>query len=374
MTLDAKPLPQMIADWAQESAIYRDLFAACEAAGHNLTDACEMLTDPWDRVADEVAAHVADLVNWNDLLYHLVEYAGPARAAEVAATVPEWRDVDVVAHHRGVKAQRRADGAITDEVPIGEAYALVADEAIPARQLGWLLHRMARVYGLEELAALAEAISPAHATVVAGVLRAHMSPLSAFEELLHEVDADSLLRALEIYWDIPRSGGTERDALLATYARLTQQEFKPLARVLPFARARGEPAWWLPMLRENGLRASQAALVLLESGAPSLRIAELLAAARYSHEQVFGALLENGIGTRTSIAKLRESGWSADQMVRTFATRGVLLPEVRCSLEDLGVPASAQRPLLVKYWEESLVDLVLSQTHASLALTSGEEA
>jgi hypothetical protein len=123
--------------------------------------------------------------------------------------------------------------------------------------------------------------------------------------------------------------------------------------------------------RRHGLEGSRAALDLLEDGLTPSAIAASLAAAGYDDEEVFAALLENGVGSRRSLSMLRDSGWEIGRMVEALAHRGVLLPEVRRHLEDLGVGVAAQRVVLAKQWSEDRVDLVVEGHEPRPRLTSG---
>lgn len=369
-------LPSLIAGRLLAGAGPDELFAECEAAGFDLAAVIDILTEPYDHLPEGDAWEVEEVLEagwaWDDPLFQLVEYAGLAAAAEVAARTSHWADVDVEAHHRGVAAWRRAGAAMDDRLDVREVYHLIADEEVPEAGRCGLLDSLARVYPLEELAMLAPVITRGHAELVGDVLRRRLSPLEAFEALRGEVESSELFAALNRYWLVElAANGSEEDAVLDTHARLLRQEFKPLASALRFARRQGERAWWMPILRRHGLKGSRAALDLLEDGLSPSEIAESLARAGYDDDEVLAALLENGIGSRPSLSMLRDSGWEIDRMVEALAHRSVLLPEVRRHLEDLGVGAAAQRVVLAKHWSEDLVDVVLDGQEPRPRLTRG---
>lgn len=373
MSFTPSALARFIADRIDDAPNARALLEACETEGFTLDAACHVLTDPWEHFVARDAAEVEENLRWHwgDLLLVLVESFGLGRAGEIAAATDVWRDVDVAAYHAGHLACLAAEAAITDEVPIRKAFELATDTKVPPARKAGLLDRLARVYPAAEVAGLADAVSPRQAATLGGVLQRQLSPLAAFDELLGAVEPEVVLLALERFWDVRVDEGATEDVLLATYARLAREELQPLDAIRRFAIARGEPTWWVPILRGEGLKASHAALWLLEAGTSTLGVAELLGRGGYADPEVLAALLENGVGTRASLAILRESGWSAATMVESLAARGMLLPEIRARLEDLGVPREAQRPLLRRCGEASMIDLVLEPLGATKALPRG---
>lgn len=359
------PLAAFILERLPELATAREMFAACDAAGFDLAAVVDVLADPHDHLPESDAWLVerSNASSLEYLAYFLVEVAG-AKAGSVAARSLALRDVDVTALHAQCSASIQAGRALRERRPVEEICALISQSWVGDQQ--WMLMRMGRAYPVETLASAVDTMAADHVHIVGASLRERMTALEAFEALLGEVDAACLLRALAIFWEVEVPSGSDEDARLATYARVARAENKPLHAALAYAQEQGPPEWWLPILRAEGLRPSEAALHLVESDTSGMQIAVMLAAAGYTDDEVLGALLANGLGSRTSLSALRSSGWSLPQMVRTLAAREVLLPEVRRHLHELGVPTEMQRVLLTAEWDESLVDLISAPPHASL--------
>ena len=350
-----------------------ELFAACEAAGRDIAAVMDVLGNPFAHLSEGDAWEVEEMLAGIDPVFHLVEHAGVSAAAEIAARTAGWAGVDVEALHRGVAAVRCAEAAFTEGVDLLGAYRRIADEAVPNENREGLLRRLAHVYPLAELAALAPEIPGDHARTIGRVLRDRLTPLQAFEALHAEVEIVPLRAALENFWSVPlRAPSEPKDALLDTYATLLCRELQSLSAALPLARRSGAPAWWLPILRRHGLKASRGALELLESGMAPADIAELLAAAGYDDDEVLAALLENAIGPRVSLSMLRDSGWEVARMVEALAGRGLLPSELRRHLEDLGVGIEMQRLTLGRHWSTPLVELVLEGHSPRARLTRGD--
>lgn len=369
------PLAELLAEEVLDGKPAPELFHAAAHAGHDLGEVLDVLADPFDHLPAHVAAEVeeAGVYGWTDILYELVEHAGMERAIEIAGRSSSFLDVDVRAHHAGVVARLRAQAAIMDEEPLATAYSLVADDTVPESHRTWLLESLARVYPIEELSEIATIVAPAHASVIGKVLRHHQTPLAALEYLLSELPPGSIVDVLVSFWGVERpSSGDALTSLVGTYATLSREEFRPLNRPLRFAASKANPEWWLPILREQGLKGSHAALTLLESGADSLRVARLLTQGGYSDGDVLTALLENGVGTRRSLSTLRDSGWSIQTMVQSLTERGQLLPEIRSHLEELGVPRAAQREVLLPHWPQPILALVLEGSSVNARLPSGD--
>lgn len=374
-SLTPSRLAPFIADHLEAGADVCALLVACEAGGFSLAETCELLADPWEHFEASIAADLETLVGWGDdaLLLALVGAFGFARAGGIASATKLWRDTDVAARLAEIQAWRAVEAAITDEVPVTEAFARATDSRLSSRWAAQALARLAHVYLPEELASLAPVASPEEAAVIGRVLRTHLSPLTALEVLLDEVEPAEALLALQRFWAVELGAGAATDVVLSTYARLARAEHRPLDAVRRFAEERGDPNWWLPILRREALKASHAALWLLEAGVSGLHTAALLAAGGYTNAEVLTAFLENGLGTRPSLNLLRDFGWSASTMVEALTARGMLLPEIRGQLEGLGVPPGAQRSLLTACWDEEVVDLVLSRPQLPTALPTGHD-
>lgn len=373
MTLTPSPIARLVAEEIMAGSSMTEVFGAAEAAGHDLAEVLDVLAAPFDHLAERQGAEVEEAALYGtDVIYELVEHAGVDAAAEIASRSSAFAEVDVRSHHASFKARLRAQAAIVDEDPLTTTYGLIADGGVSHEDRRWLLERMARVYQVEELGQIAGHVARGDAAIIGGVLRKHRSPLEALETLLGEWEPETVLLVLDRFWDVARPPGDPRTALVRTYAALSRTEFRPLNRPLSYAARHGEPSWWLPLLREHGLKGSHAALHLVESGTDRLTIARLLSDAGYADEDVLTALLENGIGTRPSLSTLRDGGWGLEAMVKTLAKKGVLLPEVRGHLEDLGVPRSAQRQVLLEHWPDSIVDLVLAEADPGKLLSKGK--
>ena len=352
-------MAKLVAEQVMEGHRLAKVFGAAAAAGYDLAEVLDILYSPRGHHLDEgEAAEVDEAYHGYDVLFELVECVGLDAAAEAASRSQDFAEVDVRAHYTSYRAQLRARTAIMDEVPVATTFGLVTDAAVSDTDRRWLLESMTRVYALEELAQITDQVREEDAATIGAMLR-KQSALEALETMLPELAPDTVLVMLETYWNVPRQPGQADAALVRTYAALCRSEFRPLRHALGYAAGRGEPDWWLPLLREQGFKGAQAALHLLESGTGPLAIAQLLSEAGYADEDVLTALLENGIGTRTSLATLRDSGWRLDAMVKALAERGELLPEVRRHLLALGVPLSAQRQVLVGHWPTPVVDLVI---------------
>lgn len=343
-----------------------EVFSAAEAEGHDLADVLDVLAEPFASFEPQRAMEVETTLYGEDVIRVLAEHGGLDEAVQVVERSRVFRGVDVQAHYAGRNAVERAAGAITDEVDPREAYSLVVHSAVPRQDRDRLVERMAHVYPLAELSLIAQEASARDADIIGTELDDYMDALSALESLVDEgeLDTDAALATMQRFFAVPRPVGDSRTALLSIYVSLCREDHRSLGRPLRFAARTGEPEWWLPILREGDLKGSQAALCLLQSGADRWTIAKLLSDAGYRDDDVLTALLENGIGTRTSLATLREAGWRLAAMVDALATRGALVPQVRDHLEDLGVPRSAQRALLLEHWESAVVDLVLDTPSA----------
>lgn len=369
MTFTPSLVAKLVAEEVMAGNPMARVFGAAESAGYDLADVLDVLAAPFDHLAERQGAEVEEAALYGtDVIYELVEHAGMDAAAEIASRSRAFAEVDVRSHYTSFKARLRAQAAIVDEDPLASTYGLIADGDVSHEDRRWLLERMARVYPVNEFGQIAGHVAQGDASIIGEVLRKHQSPLEALETLLGELAPETMLVVLERFWDVARQPGDSRTALVRAYAALSRAEFRPLNRPLSDAASRGEPDWWLPLLREHGLKGAQAALHLLESGTDRLTIATQLSDGGYADEDVLTALLENGIGTRTSLSTLRDSGWHLDEMVKTLADRGELAPEVRGHLEDLGVPRSAQRQVLLEHWPELVVDLVLDPPGATPAL------
>lgn len=338
-----------------------EFFARVHKRRIDLAFVLDVLSDPFEHLAEDEAWEVAH-GGWVafDPLYCMVECVGLERAREVARRTKSWSDVDVQAHHAGVRARQLAADAIMDEVAVVDAYALITDPSIPNEHRVALLARLAHVYPTEALATLPANVPDSHVDIVAGVLRKHSSALEALEDLARDVEEHLVLRALERFWAVPvERRATSESALLGTYALLCHREGTGIGRVLEFARMRGEASWWMPILREHEFKTSHAALHLLEAGESALEIARSLQRAGYDDEQVLAALLENGLGQRDSLSTLRQCGWDIDRMAKTLASRGALPSELRAQLAALGVGSLAQRSILERHFEATVVRLVM---------------
>jgi hypothetical protein len=197
--------------------------------------------------------------------------------------------------------------------------------------------------------------------------------LKAFEALRDEVDDAVLLRVLERFFDVRIAGDVpDSERVVATYALLLRESARNLAPAVHLGSTRGPVDWWLPILRRHGFRPSLAALHLLEKCERAVDVGDILATAGYDDDEVLRALLDNGVGTRSSLAALRAGGWNLDRMLESLFRRRVLLPEVRAHLEDLGIPRAAQRPVLLRHWPAAIVDLVLHEATTMRRLPSGD--
>lgn len=336
----------------------RGLLAACDDAGFDLAEVIDLLADPYDHLDTDDAWMVEEAVYGSpgDLAYHLVEYAG-ARATTFATKSIALRDVDVMSRHAEVVASLAASQAIQDRRPLEVTLALIANA--PSREEENMLGRIAAVYPLAALAESADAMTREQASLVGRALRQRTTPLHAYETLLGKVEPSCLLRALALFYEVQTTPAPEADAMLSAYAHVVRAEGKPLHAALEYAAKHGSPDWWLPILRAEGLRASEACLRLMETNMPAPQVAAKLSAAGYADGQVLNALLANGVGSHGSLSALQESGWNIEQMVRALAQRDVLLPEVRRHLHELGVPTTLQRSLLTHEWDADVIDLVL---------------
>lgn len=354
-------LARFIRDTLMSGPSVPEFFAATETAGFDVASALDLLARPFDHFRDEDAQELEELLY--DPIYELAEHYGVQRASEIASRTTCWSDIDVSRHHAGIRSWLRLEDAITSAAPLADVYALIKAPEISDERRSWVSHRIARAYPLAELARLAPHMAEAHSQVTGERLRQDLSPLTAFEQLQGAVDDAVLLRAIERFWGIrPEFASDDLNAMVVRYvAQLCRLEFRPLNLVLRFAAQRGEADSWLPILRECGLKGAQAALYLLETGWKVPAIAERLTRAGYDDEAAMTALLENGVGTRRSLALLRDEGWSVEQLVETLHHRGLLAPEIRDHLDELGVPRAAHAALLLSVCDAAVVNRVLDR-------------
>ncbi|MGE0788950.1 MAG: hypothetical protein AB7S26_24975 [Sandaracinaceae bacterium] len=339
----------------------RALYAAADRDGHDLAAVLDVLLDPHMYVAQELAEDIDHTTyRRTGVLFELVEHAGLRRGSTIVARSENARGLDLAAHHAGTLARIAAEDAITQREPLQEAYARITDPRLIDAERTWLLDRVAMVYPLDEVIAFAITLPEHHARAIGDRLRRTPAALPAPGVLIAEMSHEDALAVLDRIYGVPRPDGDPRSAVLRAYVALARAAFQTLDGPLRFARAHGEPAWWVPILRELGLQASHAALALLEAGYDRMEVARIIADTGYSDDDVLAALLENGIGTRTSLALLRDGDWSVSRMVAALHARGALLPEIRGQLDELGVSREAQRGIVRAHFTVDLVDLVLA--------------
>lgn len=113
---------------------------------------------------------------------------------------------------------------------------------------------------------------------------------------------------------------------------LCQSLFEPFARV----GRRRPPTLWLGEAHSSGLPASQALLLVLDSGTKVGDAVAQLAGAGWADAEILHALRENGVGITPALAALQGAGWQASRLVESLRAQGLLEPEVREMLRELG--------------------------------------
>jgi hypothetical protein len=192
--------------------------------------------------------------------------------------------------------------------------------------------------------------------------RERADPLALHDRLRGRFDAASVISVLQQAFGLaPIATSDDALALTDLHARLLASHSRSVREAIARVAAERPVEAWLPLLRGHGLGATAAALHLRERRPAweATEIAVVLRDAGYGDDDVLRALLENGVGSASSLRLLGENGWSADRMVASLLRRGVLLPEVRDHLRALGLRDAAIVDVLLRHAEAELVSLVM---------------
>lgn len=340
-------------------ATTHDLLRSCRLAGLDLAPVMDLLADPFAYL-DPINASLVEELAWEvDPGYALVELLGKDDALATVGRTQHWRDVDVVRRHSRLADHMLASQAIAERLPIIEAIQRVERARSSGADGGGLLEMICGAYALPEIAGAIGGMTDESAEALGAALRRTYEPLEATELMLDRARPNEVVECLTRFWQIEEDGEAALDRLVGIYAQVTAQSCRSLGRVVDFCRERGAPEWWIPILERHGLRASQVALFLKESGYEAMAVVSLLTSSGYSDDELLGALTDNAYANRATLFYLRESGWSASRLTASLSQRGALAFEVRDQLTALGVPRDEVRLILLAHYSEESVMLVL---------------
>lgn len=187
----------------------------------------------------------------------------------------------------------------------------------------------------------------------------HALVVEAIEASWSTIPAETVLAACARLLDVAPSADEPALALLRLWADAADHARHSLPSATSFAARSLSFAQWVPLLRPRGLRASTAALRLLEAGQTPLDAASGLRDAGYGDDDVFTALRSNGVANVETLTTLRACGWQPARMVDVLAKRDELPTEVRDRLRSLGLVDDVIRSLLADRWDAATVALVV---------------
>ena len=337
-----------------------ELFAAAEQESIDLACLLDILEAPYTYLTDEEANEVEEIYYYDDLIYELVEHAGLDRAQQIASKTTQSADLEVPIIHACHSAYLAASEAVSSDVPLEVVFDLITKAVslgTPKESLWWEVVRMRPVHETARMAGLAEGDV---CDRIGELLRQKCSAMDAFNEMVDcAAPAEDVVLALVRFWQVTGIQGEGEEGVLSAYACVSRDAFQSLNKVIAFASERGDAEWWIPILRQYGLRASQATLFLLEEGKTVVHIICILAQSGFSDDEVLSALLENACGQRSILRMLFKSNWSIHQLTCALRAQGSLPFEVRDSLMPLGYSRSDVRSALLSCWPQEEVELTI---------------
>lgn len=338
-----------------------EYYAAAERAGFGFGDALLAIED-WEPTDDGCCVWLGDTshhVEGEDPFTALVTHAG-GRAPDLLERAGEWVDLeewqrDAIARHALVRTFE-ASRSVRDR--------LAALESQRGEHVGWWYMRVASEASLTEILECSDALAPHQQAALAAALRERHDALELLPHLVEQVGSTAAVEMLVRFWGVPRS--TETDPWLAltdALAKLLAARDLPVRRAIVWASRERDVRAWAPVLRRHGLSASAVALHVVESGRDGdlAGLPSLLRSAGYDDDEVVRALLENGLGTRATLERLRDADWSLDRLVRALRERGWMPHEVREELAALGVARSSIRGALARHLDPEEIELAFDE-------------
>jgi hypothetical protein len=364
-------LREALRSWLAGALPPEALFDHVERHGASLGELLDVLTalDDEDGAGDDEVWAVVERAFTGDVdpVGFFARHLGVHRTQTIADASAAWRGHDVRAHLVGLE-RRAVAWAAVDRASVADAYneATACDPATRSQ----LLERLAATRPLEELVTLAARLDERDVPAV----RASLTRRAAREQPSHGMDglileaieaswstcpAETVLAACACLFDVAPSVDEPALALIQLWADAADHARHSLASATAFAAGCLPPDRWLPLLRPRGLRASTAALRLLEAGQTPLDAGRGLRDAGYGDDDVFAALRSNGVANVETLTVLRECGWQPARMVDVLAKRDELPTEVRDRLRSLGLGDEVIRSLLAEHWDPATVALVV---------------
>jgi hypothetical protein len=339
------------------------LFDHVERHGGSLPELLDVLTsldDDSDVAEDDEVWAVVDraLASDVDPLGFFARHLGVDRTQAIANASQAWRGHDVRAHLVGL--ERRAEAwASIQSAPVADAYDkaktcdpvtrhTLVEHLAAARPIAELVTLTARLDDQDVPAVRTSLERRAGREQGAGM---HALVVEAIEASWSTLTAEAVVAACARLFDVAPSADEPALALLQLWVDAADHS---LASATAFAARSLSFAEWVPLLRPRGLRASTAALCLLEAGETPLAAAHGLRDAGYGDDDVFAALRSNGVASLETLTVLRECGWQPARMVDVLAKRDELPTEVRDRLRSLGLGAEVIRSLLADHWDLDL--------------------
>lgn len=360
-------LREALRSWLAEARPPETLFDHVERHGGSLGELLDVLTalDDADAGDDEVWAVVERAFAGDvDPVGFFARHLGVDRTQTIADASNAWRGHDVRAHLVGLE-RRAVAWAAVDRAAVAVAYdeAKACDPATRSQ----LLERLAARRPLEELVTLAARLDERDVPAVRASLTRRATREQGIDGLIVEaietswstIPAETVLAACARLFEVAGSVDEPALALLRLWADAADHARHSLSSATSFAARSLSFAQWVPLLRPRGLRASTAALCLLEAGQTPLDAARGLRDAGYSDDDVFAALRSNGVASLETLTVLRECGWQPARTVDVLAKRGELPTEVRDRLRSLGLGDDVIRSLLAAHWDSATVALVV---------------
>jgi len=353
------------------------LFDHVEQRGGSLPELLDALTSDDDdagvadddevwAVVDRALASDVDPLGFFAPLGFFTRHLGVDRTQTIANASQAWRGHDVRAHLAGLERRAAAWASLH-----GASVEISYDEAKACdpvtRQI--LVERLAAARPIEELVALAARLDERDVPTVRTSLERraardraegmHALVVEAIEASWSTLPAEAVLAACARLFEVAASADEPALALLRLWADAADHARHSLPSATSFAARSLSFDQWVPLLRPRGLRASTAALCLLESGQTPLAAARGLRDAGYGDDDVFAALRSNGVASLETLTVLRECGWQPARMVDVLAKRDELPTEVRDRLRSLGLGGEVIRSLLAEHWDLATVALVV---------------